>query len=252
MKVILLIDFTYKINQQPKVKGIFDSVVSKVNKGTDDKSEVIDIYIEEKPTGEISAGAGYGTDGSTFGFGIKEKNFNGKGINLAAKLDFTEESIKGSLAYTNPNFAYSNRALTTSLQSTSTDKLKKNGYKTSINAVSIGTSYEQFDDLFFSPSFGISDESLETNSLASSAYKKQEGSFFDVTFDYGLTYDKRNQKFQPSDGFISNWYQEIPLTNEHASIVNGYSITNYKELADDMVLSMGIYLELLMHFQMTM
>ena len=106
-------------------KGIFDSVKSDINRGKNDSSEIIDIYIEEKPTGEISAGAGYGTDGSTFGFGIKEKNFNGKGINLAANLDLTEESIKGSLAYTNPNFAYSNRALTTSLQSTSTDKLKK-------------------------------------------------------------------------------------------------------------------------------
>ena len=81
-------------------KGIFDSVKSEVKKGEDDNSEVINIIIEEKPTGEISAGAGYGTDGSTFGFGIKENNFNGKGINLAAKLDLTEESVKGSLAYT--------------------------------------------------------------------------------------------------------------------------------------------------------
>ena len=202
--------------------GIFDKVTSKIKKGENNSSEIIDIFIEEKPTGEISAGAGYGTDGSTFGFGIKENNFNGKGINLAAKLDFTEETIKGSLAYTHPNFAYSNRALTTSLQSTSTDKLKKNGYKTSINAISLGTRYEQFDDLFFSPSFSISDESLETNSLASSAYKKQEGSYFDVIFDYGLSYDKRNQKFQPTDGFISSWYQEIPLTTDHASLINGF------------------------------
>ena len=221
--------------------GIFDKVTSKIKKGENNSSEIIDIFIEEKPTGEISAGAGYGTDGSTFGFGIKENNFNGKGINLAAKLDFTEETIKGSLAYTHPNFAYSNRALTTSLQSTSTDKLKKNGYKTSINAISLGTRYEQFDDLFFSPSFSISDESLETNSLASSAYKKQEGSYFDVIFDYGLSYDKRNQKFQPTDGFISSWYQEIPLTTDHASLINGYSFTNYKQLVDDMILSMGIY-----------
>ena len=221
-------------------KGIFDKVTSKTKKG-ENGTEIIDIYIEEKPTGEISAGAGYGTDGSTFGFGIKEKNFNGKGINLAAKLDLTDETIKGSLAYTHPNFAYSNRALTTSLQSTSTDKLKKNGYKTSINAVSLGTRYEQFDSLFFSPSFSISDESLVTNSKASSAYKKQEGSYFDVIFDYGLTYDKRNQNFQPTDGFISNWYQEIPLTTDHASLINGYSFTNYKELVDDMILSMGIY-----------
>ena len=60
-------------------KGIFDSVKSDINRGKNDSSEIIDIYIEEKPTGEISAGAGYGTDGSTFGFGIKEKILMVKG-----------------------------------------------------------------------------------------------------------------------------------------------------------------------------
>ena len=31
--------------------------------------------VEEKPTGEISLGAGVGTSGSTIGGGVKEKNF---------------------------------------------------------------------------------------------------------------------------------------------------------------------------------
>ena len=42
------------------------------------------------------AGAGYGSDGSTFSVGIKENNFNGKGIILESNLRLTEESIKGS------------------------------------------------------------------------------------------------------------------------------------------------------------
>ena len=108
-----------------KSKGIFQSVESKTRNGTDNDKKIVDIYIEERPTGEIMAGAGYGTDGSTFSFGIKENNFNGKGIKLASKLELNEESIKGSLDYTHPNFAYSNRSVTTSLESTVTDKLKK-------------------------------------------------------------------------------------------------------------------------------
>ena len=39
-------------------------------------------------------GAGYGTDGSTFSFGIKENNFNGKGIKLASKLELNESLLK--------------------------------------------------------------------------------------------------------------------------------------------------------------
>ena len=35
--------------------------------------------------------------------------------------------------------------------------------------------------------------------------------------------------------------KEIPLTTDHASIINGYSYTNYSELTDDMILSMNLY-----------
>ena len=47
--------------------------------GSDKNSKVININVEEKPTGEIMAGAGFGTTGSTFTFGV-ENNYLGKGL----------------------------------------------------------------------------------------------------------------------------------------------------------------------------
>ena len=58
---------------------------------------------------------------------------------------------------------------------------------------------------------------------------------------YGLNFDKRNSAYQPSSGFISSWYQSLPLVSENQTIVNGYIITGYKELVDDMIVSSGIY-----------
>ena len=224
-----------------KSKGIFGSVESKVYDSEESAKTDIDIIIEEKATGEISAAAGFGTDGSTFSVGIKENNFNGKGIVLETNLSIGQDSVRGLLNYSHPNFAYSERALNTSLESTVTDKLTTYGYKSTLNRVSLGTRYEQFDNIFFSPSFSISDESLETTSSASSAYKKQEGSYFDTLFSYGLTYDLRNSPYQPTDGFISRWYQEIPVTSDDSTIINGYTFTTYKELSDDFVISTGIF-----------
>ena len=187
------------------------------------------------------AGAGYGSDGSTFSVGIKENNFNGKGIILETNLRLTDDSVKGSFNYEHPNFKYSDRALSTSIDVIETDKLTDFGYKSSLNSFSLGTSYEQFENTFFSPKFSISSESLETTTDASEAYKKQEGSYFDTSFAYGLSFDKRNSAYQPSSGFYSNWYQQLPLVSENQTIVNGYIITGYKELADDMIISTGIY-----------
>ena len=222
-------------------KGIFSKVDSKVVDTNDNTLKDIELIIEEKPTGEIMAGAGYGTDGTTFSVGIKENNFNGKGIVLESSLSLTEESIKGFITYEHPNFRYSDRALATSLEVTDTDKLSNFGYKSSTNAISLGTRYEQFANTFFSPKLSISSESLETTKDASDAYKKQEGSYFDTSFGYGLTYDRRNSVYQPSAGFYSSWYQKLPIVSENQSITNGYILTGYKEIVDDMILSTGIY-----------
>ena len=220
---------------------IFKTVKVDIKDSDESEKKIIDITVEEKPTGEIMAGAGVGTDGSTFTVGIKENNFNGKGIRLNTNLSVSSDSVRGLFDYTHPNFAYSDRALTTTLSSTVTDKLSDSGYKSSMNSISLGTNYEQFDNLFFSPSISISDESLETTSSASAAYKKQEGSYFDTVFNYGLSYDKRNASFQPSDGFLSSWAQGIPLISNKPSIVNSYSLTTYSEPIDDMVISTGFF-----------
>ncbi len=222
-----------------KSTGIFKKVESEIIATDQDDKNIINLIVEEKPTGEISASAGVGTEGTTLAFGVKENNFNGKGIKLATSLAISDDSIRGIFDYTHPNFAYTDRALTTSLQSTSTDKLTEFGYKSNLNKVSLGTEYEQYDDLFFSPAISISDESLETTSSASAAYKKQEGSYFDTTFAYGLTLDRRNQKFQTTDGYRSSWFQELPLVSNTASILNSYSFTTYGEPVDDMVISSG-------------
>ena len=226
-----------------KSTGIFKSINSEILDTKESDKKIINLEIEEKPTGEISASAGVGTDGTTFAIGIKENNFNGKGIKLSSNLAVSDDSIRGLFDYTHPNFAYSDRALSTSLESTVTDKLSDFGYKSTLNAVSLGTRYEQYESLFFSPRISISDESLETTSDASAAYKKQEGSYFDTTFGYGLSLDKRNQKFQTSDGFISSWYQELPIVSNTSSITNSYSFTAYGEPVDDMIISSGFFVK---------
>ena len=165
-----------------KSKGIFKSVKSEINDSDDPSQKIIDIIIEEKPTGEISAAAGVGTTGSTFAIGVKENNFNGEGIELDANLAFSKESLRGLFAYTHPNFAYSERSVTTSVENTITDKEKDYGYKSSLSRVALGTGYEQYQNIYFTPSISISSESLTTTADASANYKKQEGSYFDAIF----------------------------------------------------------------------
>ena len=105
----------------------------------------------------------------------------------------------------------------------------------------LGTSYEQYENIFFSPKISLSSEKIETTSKASAAFKRQEGSYFETIFGYGLTYDNRNSRYQPSKGIVSSWQQDIPIISDDGTIYHGYQLTGYKEVINDMVVSTGIY-----------
>ena len=225
--------------------GIFKNVKSKIVDGSSQNLKEINISVEEMPTGEISLAAGVGTSGSTIGGGIVEKNFLGKGINLSTNLEISESSVKGQFVYAKPNFAYSDNTLFTSVKSTSTDSLSDFGYKVSETGFSIGSEFEQYENLYFKPTISASIEDLETNSTASKSLKKQEGNYTDLYFDYGLNYDRRNSKFRPSSGSVTSFYQELPLVSDSKEINNIFTYTKFRKLSkiSDMTGRASVYLK---------
>ena len=84
---------------------------------------------------------------------VSENNFLGKGVKLSTGLRVSEERLRGNFTVTNPNFNYSDKALTTDIFLTDIDKLTDSGYESTNAGFSLGTSFEQYDDLFFSPTF---------------------------------------------------------------------------------------------------
>ncbi len=225
--------------------NIFKKVDSVVKDGSNENLKEIDISVEEMPTGEISLAAGVGTGGSTIGGGIMEKNFLGKGINLNTSLELSDSSVKGQFIYSKPNFAYTDNTLFTSLTSVTTDNLGDFGYKVSELGFSIGTEFEQYENLFFSPSIRTSLEDLETNANASSSLKKQEGDYTDFYFDYGLSYDLRNSSYKPTSGNKTSFFQELPLVSDSKELSNTFIFTQYKKLSkkSDMTGKASLYLK---------
>ena len=228
-----------------KSLGIFKSVKSKISDGSDPNLKIIDLIVDEKPTGEISLAAGVGTSGSTIGGGIVEKNFLGKGINLKTNLEVSKESVKGQFIYSKPNFNYSDNTLFTSVTSTSTDNLSDFGYKVSNIGLSVGTSFEQYENLFFSPALDLSLEDLQTNSSASAGLRKQEGNYEDLYFNYGLDYDLRNSTFRPSSGQKISFFQKLPVISTNSELENTFVFTQYKTLnkASEMIGKASLYLK---------
>ena len=224
-----------------KALGFFKSVSSEIVQGTDKKSKVVNIEVEEKPTGEISAGAGVGTSGTMIGFSVKENNFLGRGIKFASNLELTDETIRGKFSVANPNFKGSDQSVFANIESSETNRLTNFGYKTTKTGFSLGSRFEYYENVFLSPSVSTYYESLKTDSSASAIIEKQKGSYFDSDFDYLIDYDLRNQKFQTSDGFRSRFSQSIPVVSDSYGLINGYEFNFYEELMDEMISSFTFY-----------
>ena len=128
-----------------KSLNFFKKVEVDVFEGQSANTKVLNITVEEKPTGEIGAIAGVGTSGNTIGFSVKENNFLGKGIGLNSNLTLSSNSIDGLLSVTNPNIFNSDKSITASLESSELDKFSDYGYKTSKTGFLISTNFEYFD-----------------------------------------------------------------------------------------------------------
>ena len=224
-----------------KSLNFFSDVKSEVIKGTDNGQKIINISVEEKPTGEISAGAGVATAGATVGFSVAENNFLGRGIQFGSDITLSENNLKGLVSVINPNFQGTNRSLNFSLESSSNDRLSDFGYKSNKTGFSIGTGFEFYDDLRFNTGVSSYVENLKTDSSASKKMKQQKGSYFDTFFNYTLDYDKRDSRYQTTDGFRSRFTQNIPLVSENYSLTNTYDYKYFQKWLNENVATFGVY-----------
>ncbi len=223
-----------------KARKLFGQVKKEVFDGSSPDLKVIDIFVEEKPTGEIMAGAGVGTSGGSVSFNVSENNWLGEGIKLSAFVDLTEESIKGEIDVRNPNYNFSGNELNYNFKSIQNDK-PDSGYENTIMATGIGTRFEQYNNIYLSPSLSLTHDDLSVIDSASSALKKQAGTFTDLSFDYGIQLDNRDKAFMPTDGYISSFNQALPLYADAPYLRNAYSFSAYNAITPNVIGAFKFY-----------
>lgn len=181
----------------------------KIDREIIDKSINLKIFVTEKPTGEISAGAGAGTNGAMITGGIQEKNFLGNGNKLASYLNLGTEKIEGNLSYTNNDFNQSGISLTTAFFANKYDFADTSGYENSVYGSRITSKYQTYEDIYFSPGISLEFDSFTAQSNASSMIKKREGDYWSSKIFYKLSNDKRNSTINPTEGYEIGFGQTI-------------------------------------------
>ena len=87
-----------KTENNLKSLNFFKNVNTQILDGEKLNSKIINFKVTEKPTGEIMAGAGGGTEGGTVFFGVKENNYLGRGLSVDANASLSAETFKGKFS----------------------------------------------------------------------------------------------------------------------------------------------------------
>jgi outer membrane protein insertion porin family len=223
-----------------KARNIFKTIEYKLNDGSSKDLKVIDIKVEEKPTGEIAAGAGMGTEGTSFSFLVKENNYLGKGLSVDASLNVSEHAIRGGLSIEEPNFRNSGNLVWGGLTNVKADR-PDSGYENTLTKFDLGTKFEHLTNLYVSPNISLTFDDLTVTDNASSSMKKQAGNFTELTFGYGIEKDNRDRPFMPTGGSLVSFHQGLPLYSDQASIFNSIYYTKYHLFTENVIGALKFY-----------
>ncbi len=224
-----------------KSRNIFNNVRYEVAQGSENNLKIINIDVEEKPTGEISAGAGFGTNGGTFAINISENNWLGEGKKVDFSIEVDAESLGGIINYSDPNYDFLGNSINYFLSSENNDKPDQ-GYENTIVSTGINTRFEQYKNIFTKLGVSATYDDLRTDSSASSALTKQSGEFSEIAGSYGFSYDGRDRSFMPTKGSIFGFEQTLPFVADRSYISNTLTYSKYKTFSEGVVGAGKLYL----------
>jgi len=215
-------------------KNIFRKADYKISDSDLQKnSKDLNLYVKEQPTGSLSAGVGYGSNGALLEGSINERNFLGKGIDLNFTGRLATEKVSGVFSYIDPNFKNSEKELANYFYSES-DDYNNAGFTSKRIGDRLGTRYELFEDVYLKPFVAFQFDRLETNANASTLLRSRDGNFTTSTLGFNLLADFRNSKTLPSSGSLLFFDQSYAtLISDIPTIQTSVGSTFFQELINE-------------------
>ena len=215
-------------------KNIFRKADYKISDSDLQKnSKDLNLYVKEQPTGSLSAGVGYGSNGALLEGSINERNFLGKGIDLNFTGRLATEKVSGVFSYIDPNFKNSEKELANYFYSES-DDYSNAGFTSKRIGDRLGTRYELFEDVYLKPFVTLQFDKLDTNANASTLLRSRDGNFTTSTLGFNLLADFRNSKTLPSSGSLLFFDQSYAtLISDIPTIQTSVGSTFFQELINE-------------------
>ncbi|MEZ5932417.1 MAG: outer membrane protein assembly factor BamA [Alphaproteobacteria bacterium] len=191
--------------------GYFEKVDLRTLPGSAPDKTRIEIEVVEKSTGELSFGAGYSTsDGALGDVRLTERNLLGTGRSVTANFRLSERRQEIDFSLTEPYFLDTDITAGVDLFRTVTDFQDESSFDQTTTGGALRASYPLTEHLRHGVKFTLrQDEIKDVDNEASEFIQAEEGKDLSILLGQTLTYDRRDTRFLPTEGYILRFDQEV-------------------------------------------
>lgn len=191
--------------------GFFEKVRITNTPGTSPDKTVINIDVREKSTGEISLGGGYSTtDGPLAEAGIRESNLLGRGQDLRFSTTLSGIRQQFDIGFTEPYFLDRELSAGFDLFKTELDNSSQIPYEMRTNGGRLRMGYALTEKWQHNLNYTYKETNIgNIQSNASIFIRQQAGTTAESSVGHALTYENRDNKFQPTSGTYLRFSQDV-------------------------------------------
>ena len=222
--------------------GFFESVDVTTEQGSAADRVVIKTKVVERSTGELSFGAGYSTQDGVLGdVTLTERNLLGRGQDLRANFTISQRRQLIDFSFTEPYFLDRDLAAGIDLFRSQTDFQRESSYDETSTGGTLRLGYPLTENLRHSVRYTLRADQIDNVDEDASVFiKEEEGEYTTSLIGQTFSYDRRDVRFLPSEGYYIRFDQDLAgLGFDNRFIRHEVRLEYYYPIITDVVLNLS-------------
>lgn len=195
-----------------EIRGLdyFDKVEIETEEGSAPDRAVLNVSVQDKSTGSLSLGLGFSSSVGPIGsVSVTERNFLGRGQTVKANITAAGDTQVYDLTFREPRLLDRNLSAGMRVFFIQDDRDEESSFKINRLGFSpdVGFPLDRNTDLKLS--YTLTRDDIESDDFASPVIQADEGVRVKSAPGYSIVHDRRNDKIEPTGGFLASFEQEL-------------------------------------------